>query len=339
MCSLVESSPLNMIITGAGPSIGGRCGAEVGGQSGSLVGNLNPADPGIAQLERLLRQFQDPPVGGHPVRVGLGEHPLGLGQVVRGPEVQLPGGAQVSGLFRLLRLPDQLIGERGPGPQEVAGAGVRTSGRRPPGSAGTPGRPRRSGRRCSVRRPRRGSRRSCRGRTRTRRLSFHGAAGCRGSDPVDCWVRRKRLCRTRGPGPRRRAPAAGRSPAITVLRMVPMPSTVISTTSPGCSGGGSSRAAAAPQFGQAAAVAAGAGAEHITGADLGAAGGVGHQLLERPAHVGQQVVDRSRNAVDRHRHLQREKAVVIAVGLELVGGDQPRAQGAGEVLALGRARG
>ena len=120
-------------------------------------------------------------------------------------------------------------------------------------------------------------------------------------------------------------PAAGRGPATTRLRIVPMPSTVISTTSPGCSGGRGELAARAPQLGEAAAVAAGAGAEDVAGADLGAAGGVGDQVLERPAHVGQQVLA-DLDAVDRHRHVEGEEAVGVAVGLELVGGDQPRAR-------------
>ena len=49
--------------------------------------------------------------------------------------------------------------------------------RRPPGSAGRPGRPRRSGRRCSAWRRRRGSRRSCRGSTRTSVFLLSGTVG------------------------------------------------------------------------------------------------------------------------------------------------------------------
>jgi hypothetical protein len=49
-------------------------------------------------------------------------------------------------------------------------------------------------------------------------------------------------------------------------------------------------ASSSPQFGEASAVAAGAGSEHVTGAHDGAAGGVGDQFGEWPSHVGQQVV-------------------------------------------------
>jgi hypothetical protein len=56
------------------------------------------------------------------------EHPLGLREVIGRPEVQLPGGAVMARLLRLFRLPDQLIGQRGPSPQEIAGAGVGALG-------------------------------------------------------------------------------------------------------------------------------------------------------------------------------------------------------------------
>ena len=59
---------------------------------------------------------------------------------------------------------------------------------------------------------------------------------------------------------------------------------------PGFQRRGVQSAPPAPQLGQAPAVAAGSGAENVTGADLRAAGGVGDELLERPAHIGQQVV-------------------------------------------------
>src|SRR5690606_7442741 len=94
--------------------------------------------------------------------------------------------------------------------------------------------------------------------------------------------------------------------------------------------------AAAPQLGEAAAVAAGARAEHVARADPGAARGVADQLLERPPHVGQQVAA-DLDAADGDAHLQREEPVRVAEGLELVRGDQPRPEGGGGVLALGRA--
>src|SRR3954471_12179751 len=75
---------------------------------------------------------------------------------------------------------------------------------------------------------------------------------------------------------------------------------------------GSGLAAGAPQLGQAAAVAAGARAEHVAGADLGDAGGVGDELLERPAHVGQQVLA-DLDVIDAHPEVEGEETVVVAV--------------------------
>ena len=111
-----------------GAVVGGRRLAEVGRQRRPLVGDRHPADPRVLEVERLLRQLQHPLVGGHPVRVGLREHPLGLAQVVGGAEVQLAGGAGVPGLLRLLGLPDELVGQRRPGAQEVRRAGVLALG-------------------------------------------------------------------------------------------------------------------------------------------------------------------------------------------------------------------
>src|SRR5215469_4194838 len=93
--------------------------------------------------------------------------------------------------------------------------------------------------------------------------------------------------------------------------------------------------AATPQLGQAAAVAAGTGAEHVPGPYLGTARGVTDEFLERPAHVGQQVLP-GQLAVDRRAQVEREEAVGVPVAFEFVRGDQPGAKRSGEVLALGR---
>src|SRR5690606_960545 len=87
---------------------------------------------------------------------------------------------------------------------------------------------------------------------------------------------------------------------------------------------------------EAAAVAAGARAEDVTGDDAGAAGGVGGHLLERPAHVGQQVLAELL-AVDLGGQGQAQESFAVPVRLQLVRGDQVRAEGGGGVLALARA--
>ncbi len=66
MCSLVESRPFHMIMTGARAVVGGRRLAEVGRQRRALVRDLDPADPRVLEVERLLLQLEDPPVGGEP---------------------------------------------------------------------------------------------------------------------------------------------------------------------------------------------------------------------------------------------------------------------------------
>ena len=100
---------------------------------------------------------------------------------------------------------------------------------------------------------------------------------------------------------------------------------------------GSLRAVPSPELGEAAA-AAGAGAQHIAGPHHGVLRGVGHQLGERPAHVGEQVLADG-FAVDFHGHGDRQEALGVVQVLELVRGDNPGPEGIGEVLALARARG
>ena len=76
--------------------------------------------------------------------------------------------------------------------------------------------------------------------------------------------------------------------------------------------------------------------QDVPGTHPGAAAGVGDELFERPAHAGQQV-PADLDAVDRDAHVEREEAVSVPIGLQLVGGDQPRAERGGGVLSLGRA--
>ena len=142
-----------------------------------------------------------------------------------------------------------------------------------------------------------------------------------------------------GPRPRpgRRHRRAGSTPATTRLGIVPRPSTVRVTTSPGRSGGSSSREAPRPQSSARQPPLPQVPEPRTSpGRTVGAARGVGDEVLEGPAHVGEQVLADDA-AVDSTRSGRGQEAVGVAVGLELVGGDQPRAERGGGVLALGRA--
>ena len=114
---------------------------------------------GSLSVEGFLLQFQHASVRRDPAGVGVREHPLGLAQVVGGAGVQLAGGAGVTGLLGLLGLADELVGQRGPGAQEVRCPGVLAGVRgvldRPAGAvnlvdqpAGVERRRRRRGSRC-----------------------------------------------------------------------------------------------------------------------------------------------------------------------------------------------
>lgn len=92
-------------------------------------------------------------------------------------------------------------------------------------------------------------------------------------------------------------------------------------------------AAYAPQLGEAAAVAARAGAQDIAGHHPRTARGVGDHLLERPAHVGQQV-PADDLAVDVGGERQPQEAFAVAVALQFVAGHQVGAEGGGGVLSL-----
>ena len=110
---------------------------EVRRQLAALERDRHPRGRRVHEVERLLHRVETLLVERDPLRVLRAQHPLGLADVDRRPEVLLPRRPQVPGRLGLARLLGHLVGDGLPRQHQVARARVAALG----GVADRPARP------------------------------------------------------------------------------------------------------------------------------------------------------------------------------------------------------